>query len=115
MHYFDANHIKKQKLIVTVYKDELLDCTDESKAECKVVGYSVSVESVQEARYIRPYMICALHFNIEHILREHLAQMENEVFYLVELVPTGYDSFKVKKMKKLTSKMITKDPFLGLH
>lgn len=115
MHYFDAKHTKKQKLVITVYKDELIDCSDDTKKDCKVVGYSVSVESIQEARYIGTYMMCALHFNIQHILRNHLDQMKNEVFYRIELIPTGYDDFKVKNIKEVTAKMIKKNPLLGLH
>lgn len=111
MHYFEREHQKKHKLVITVYKDELIDCVGK---DTKVIGHSVSVESIQEAKYVRTYDMCILHFNIEHILRDHLQTMKNDCFYIIELIPEG-QTFKVKSLKEVTDKMIKKNPMLGLH
>lgn len=111
MHYGDKQQLKAQKLLITVYKDEWVDC-DNTKLEDK--KHCIHVESIVEARHVSTYSMCQLHFNIEHILREEIPKMENDVFYLVELKTDGW-LWKVVKMKKLTTKMIDANPLLGLH
>jgi hypothetical protein len=111
MHYGDKQQLKHQKLIITVYKDEWVDC-DKTKLEDR--KYCIHVESIVEARYVSTHSVCQLHYNIEHILREEIPKIESDVFYLVELKTDGW-LWKVVKIKKLTNKMIDTNPLLGLH
>lgn len=111
MHYGNKKQIKANKILITVYKDEFID-GDNTKLEDKKI--SIHVESIIEARYTSTHSICQLHYNIEHILRNEIPNMKNDVFYLVELKTDGW-LWKVIKLKELTSKMIDKDPLLGLH
>ena len=111
MHYGDKKQLKAQKLIVTVYKDEFIDC-DETNLE--YVKYAINVESIVEARHVSTHSMCQLHYNIEHIMRNEIPKMNNDMFYLVELKTDGW-LWKVVKMKQLTNKMLDKNPLLGLH
>lgn len=111
MHYGDKQQLKAQKVIITVYKDEWID-GNKSKLENK--KHDIGVESIVEARHVSTHSMCQLHYNIEHILRDEMPKMENDVFYLVELKTDGW-IWKVVKIKKMTNKMIDDNPLLGLH
>jgi len=108
MHYGDKQHLKAQKVLITIYKSEY----DDDKFSDK--STSVHVESIVEARHISTHSVCMLHFNIEHILQKEMPHLKNDVFYLVELKTDGW-SWKVLKVKEMTSKMLDKNPLLGLH
>jgi hypothetical protein len=110
MHYGDKKHLKAQKLLITVYKDEFIDC-DKPQSEKE---YAIHVESIVEARHVSTYSMCQLHFNIEHILRVDIPHLKCDVFYLIELKTDGW-KWTVKNIKEITDKMIKRNPLLGLH
>jgi len=110
MHYGDEEQLKAQKLIVTVYKSEWTN-QDESNY---TRSFTFSVKSIVEAHHVSTHSICQLHYNIEHIMQEHIPKMEADIFYLVELMNDGFD-WNLVKMEKLTTEMLDKNPLLGLH
>jgi hypothetical protein len=110
MHYGDKKHQKAQKIIVTTYKDEFIDC-DNKQTEKE---YCIRIESIVEARHVSTYSMCELHFKIEHILKDVINDMKCDIFYVVELKTDGW-KWKVVKIKELTTKMIDNNPLLGLH
>ena len=107
MHYGDKGHLKAQKLLVTVYKDRYVE-------KGKPDELCIKVESIVEAKHVSTYDMCKLHFGAEHIFKDIINDLKDDVFYLVELKSDGYN-LKVKSYKQLTSKMLDKNPMLGLH
>lgn len=110
MHHGDKTTLKQQKLLITVYKDKLIDCDNPENTG----DISIHVESIYEARHVSTHSICMLHYNIEHILKDYIKNMKDDVFYLIELKTDGW-KFKVKKIKEITDKMHKNNPLLGLH
>ena len=107
MHLCDKKHLKAQKLLVTVYKDRYVQ-------EGFPDEIFIKVESIQEAKYVSTHDMCKLHFGAEHIFKDIIDDLKDDVFYLVEIKTDGWH-LKVKSYKEVTDKMIKKNPFLGLH
>jgi hypothetical protein len=109
MHYGDKQQLKKQKILITVYKDQYIDVDGFSdKTSC------TRVESIVEAKHVSTHSMCQLHYNIEQILQKEIPGLKEEAFYLVELKTDGW-CWKVIKVTEITDKMFKKNPLLGLH
>jgi hypothetical protein len=110
MHYGDKKQQEAQKLLITVYKDQCVDGDNPEEPSYD----SVHVESIIEAKHVSTHSICQLHYNIEHILKDHIKSMKDDVFYLIDIKTDGW-KFKIVNITEITEKMHEENRLLGLH
>lgn len=113
MHYGDKLQLRKQKLVVTAYRDQAISFNIKT-GDDEIHADYITIESILECHAVRPQTICELHHSFKYIMNPYMDNMKNDTYYIIELKYDG-DTFTVKKLKEVTKQMAKKNPLLALH
>jgi len=101
MHYCDTEQLKDNILQVVFYKHCVSKNDDDTYSD---KNYDVSLESIQQCRYINPYILKKFLVVYEYILADELNEIDPERWYQFTIRYTGWevDCFKVEKIEDVS-------------
>ena len=114
MHYGDEKQLEENRLTITIYKHGIMG-VDETNEPNSMKRCDVVINSIQECKYISPFILTSFFNSFQYIMWEPLLKdLKEEEWFQVSLRFTGYhaNDVEVINVENISN---NKTDFQGLH